>query len=126
MARGAMFASSLSKHNLPTLERWNSYLGYGSQRGMPYHFAPPPTTFMPSGQSFFGSMYGPRAANQGAHSRPVPVVITQMPKGQDRPNNVTTNVTVNVQSNANPQAIGGAVGAAVNSAARNALSDQHH
>lgn len=79
-------------------------------------------------QSWFSShrMSGPGARGGGGNAGPVPVIITQMPKGTDRPNNVTTNVTVNVQTNASPQAIGGAVGSAVGSKVSNALSDQHH
>jgi len=115
--KAAEMAASLSRHNLPALERWNSYLGYGNARGRPWHWEEGPPTWMPQ-------FRGPGA--RGGPGSPVPVVITQMPKGQDRPNNVTTNVTVNVTTNASPQAIGGAVGSAVGSKVSNALSDQHH
>jgi hypothetical protein len=68
-----------------------------------------------------------RADGRSASATPLPVVVTEMPKKDDRPNVVNLGgVTVNVQTNASPTAIAGAVGPAVGSAVSNALSDIHH
>lgn len=94
------------------------YLDFAHNREWLKHVQPPEQSWFPPFR-----MSGPGARGSGG---PVPVVITQMPKGQDRPNNITTNVTVNVQTNADPQTIGGAAGSAVASKVQGALSDQHH
>lgn len=101
------------------------YVDFAHDREWLKHIQLPNDSFF-SRMNFSGSgaRGGPNVGGQ--KSGPIPVVVQSMPKGQDRPNNITTNVTVNVQSNASPQAIGNAAGSAVSAKVMGALSDQHH
>ena len=100
-------------------DRWE---GYARNQNWLRNIRPPEprSSWVPSG---FGGRG--QAAQQGGPKGPVPVVVTSMPKKDDRPNQITTHVTVNVTTNAPAPAIGGAVGAAVGSAVQGALHDNH-
>ncbi|NOT70627.1 MAG: hypothetical protein HOP09_04850 [Hyphomicrobium sp.] len=98
---------------------------YGPKRSeglVPLSLVHQPRTFLDRLGSFFN---GPFQGGKGKGG-PTQVVVTQMPRQEQRPNVVNVGgVTVHVTTNASGGEIGGAVGAAVGSNVSNALGDQH-